>query len=370
MVSSSADHYAVLGVSRGASGAALKAAYLGLLRECTPENDPERYMRIAEAYRVLANPELRKDYDCQEGQPSDVRQALANAAAVLEKSPDESVDILEALLEDHPANTTAWFLLGRAYDRLEETDECVRCMRRYAELDNGSANSLLWLGQALRDDGSHREAERVLKELLVKDPKCNVGYLALSWVLVDLGEEERALKTIERGIDADGVVNVDDIPLFVQQVLLLGRLNRIAEIKKTLSRLDKSIPREDREARAHVVASIMPLEAERLDIAAAVVEGAFVFDPELKKDAKLVELVNHARKQSGQKSAGRSKGESESNAATKEEENTQACGCWAAALLVAGLVMLSRGGCAILLCTLGSAVAVGACLVLHMGGGQ
>jgi molecular chaperone DnaJ len=64
----SADHYAVLGVSRDADADELKRAYRRLARELHPDTNPdpvaeERFKEVALAYEVLSDPDRRQRFD-------------------------------------------------------------------------------------------------------------------------------------------------------------------------------------------------------------------------------------------------------------------------------------------------------------------
>ncbi|MFM8235567.1 MAG: DnaJ domain-containing protein, partial [Actinomycetota bacterium] len=62
-----ADHYATLGVDRGASSDEIKRAYRKLAREMHPDVNPDpkvqdRFKEITAAYEVLSDPEKRSSY--------------------------------------------------------------------------------------------------------------------------------------------------------------------------------------------------------------------------------------------------------------------------------------------------------------------
>jgi len=103
------DYYRILGVPRSASGEDIRRAYRRLARahhpdrnEGSPESE-ERLKEINEAYRVLGDPDRKKDYDRSVGRSVPVR--VERAGAVPSRGADRegvarrSVDPFEILFE-------------------------------------------------------------------------------------------------------------------------------------------------------------------------------------------------------------------------------------------------------------------------------
>jgi curved DNA-binding protein CbpA len=59
----SSDPYAVLGLTRRAVPREIKRAYFELVREYSPEKDPEAFKLIRAAYEKLRKPEVREETD-------------------------------------------------------------------------------------------------------------------------------------------------------------------------------------------------------------------------------------------------------------------------------------------------------------------
>ena len=84
------DPYRSLGVSRSATEAEIKAAHRKLAKRYHPDSgsksDTERFLRIQEAYRVLSDPLLRKEWD-QQHAPGPVRADRPAAATPRRRRP-------------------------------------------------------------------------------------------------------------------------------------------------------------------------------------------------------------------------------------------------------------------------------------------
>ena len=54
--------YEILGVKGNADDAAIRSAYLALVRKYSPESHPDRFAKINEAYRILKDEKSRMAY--------------------------------------------------------------------------------------------------------------------------------------------------------------------------------------------------------------------------------------------------------------------------------------------------------------------
>lgn len=65
------DHYATLGIERGAAPEQIRAAFRGLVKKYHPdqagEETTQQFREIREAYEVLSDPERRRSYDRDSG---------------------------------------------------------------------------------------------------------------------------------------------------------------------------------------------------------------------------------------------------------------------------------------------------------------
>ena len=279
------DHYSTLEVDRSASAAQLKSAYFRLIKEFTPENHPTRYFAITEAYRVLSNPAKRAEYDRRGVVPPEIVRLVGSALEAEDEGEySRAVAIMEQVTQRAPDYEDGWFVLGRVLDASERTDEAIGAFTAALERNPKSSRNLIWLGDAYRKKGHLEAARRYLREALVLDPKNSDGYYCLASTYLDADQDEEALRVVDRGIAADGKVDVQDLPLFMRKFVILSRLNRWSDMTVALRSLDSAVPHDDREARKYCADRFIDFldsarAAARLDIAAFAVDALEVFAP-------------------------------------------------------------------------------------------
>jgi serine/threonine protein kinase/tetratricopeptide (TPR) repeat protein len=207
----SQDHFAVLGLTRAASAAAVKEAYVRLCKLFHPDAQahpaisdlrPQSeavFLRLKEAYEVLADPEQRARYDSRLGRPASTppsvpatpatpappmdEETLALKAAVVvrqakklmaEEKYWDAIQVLEAALETtggHKASQTIRILLARA------TSKNPKWLKRAADTlqsviseEPGSVDAHFELGVVYKAAGLKSRARAELRRTLELDP--------------------------------------------------------------------------------------------------------------------------------------------------------------------------------------------------------
>ena len=183
-------HYSTLGIDQLATEDEIKRAYFRLIRQHTPEKDPEGFMQIRKAYEQLSDPETREEYD------RDLR--------LLSDVPDDVKGIiLESIrLEDSGLESDAANLLERS-------------MFEYAG-NKPAVNALKYrLSNIYLEMGNSGKAMTQLEELLADEPS-NIKYLKkMAIACAERGWTKRAQIYVEE-IQRIEPENEDSILLLIQ----------------------------------------------------------------------------------------------------------------------------------------------------------
>ncbi len=99
-----------------------------------------------------------------------------------------------------PSLTEAWFRAGALVYTLGHRDEAIGCFRRAAVTGGRTSFGRLGEARALVIEDRNQEAEEVLREMLVADPKNAMAYDLLGSVLSELGRFDEARACFERTI--------------------------------------------------------------------------------------------------------------------------------------------------------------------------
>jgi tetratricopeptide (TPR) repeat protein len=99
-----------------------------------------------------------------------------------------------------PSLTEAWFRAGALVYTLGHVAEAIGCFRRAAATGGRSSFGRLGEARALVIEDRNQEAEQVLREMLVADPRNAMAYDLLGSVLSELGRFDEARACFERTV--------------------------------------------------------------------------------------------------------------------------------------------------------------------------
>jgi tetratricopeptide (TPR) repeat protein len=99
-----------------------------------------------------------------------------------------------------PSLTEAWFRAGALVYTLGHLGEAIGCFRRAAATGGRTSFGRLGKARALAIEDRNQEAEQVLREMLVADPRNAMAYDLLGSVLSELGRFDEARACFERTV--------------------------------------------------------------------------------------------------------------------------------------------------------------------------
>jgi len=99
-----------------------------------------------------------------------------------------------------PSLTEAWFRAGALFYTLGQRGEAIGCFRRAAATGGPTSFGRLGNARALLTEDRNQEAEQVLRETLVADPRNAMAYDLLGNLLTEFGRFDEARACFERAI--------------------------------------------------------------------------------------------------------------------------------------------------------------------------
>src|SRR5579863_964559 len=112
----------------------------------------------------------------------------------------EAIVAYERATQLLPSLTEAWFRAGALVDTLGNLGEAIGCFRRAAATGGRTSFGRLGKARALVIEDRNQEAEQVLREMLVADPRNAMAYDLLGSVLSELGRFDEARACFERTV--------------------------------------------------------------------------------------------------------------------------------------------------------------------------
>lgn len=286
------DPYAVLGIARGATAAAVKQAYFALVRRHTPEDDPDGFRRISEAYRVLSDPAERARLESEEQFAPAAVEALQRAEALVDDEPDEAVAAARQALAVSPDSPGVRFAVAWTFERCGRADEALPMFERLTREHPGRVEYAESIAAAYARRGRMSDAEVAARRAIAIDPARRMSYATIAEIEMASGRPDVAVRTLDAGIAHDGVVDLGDLPLLLRKAAVLAWTERWDALARVLAEIRGLVPEGDGAAKAHVAAHLRNCagehaESNAYDVARLVMEAAVAVDP----DPELRELL-------------------------------------------------------------------------------
>lgn len=252
------DHYAVLGVTRTATAGEIRSAYYRLVRANTPEDSPEAFRRIAEAFRVLAHPESRARYDAEVPIPPAAERLIAEVSEAMRAGDEKRARRLAGrLYAEHSDHDKVRAFAGEVFARAGAPKSARKVFEDLLESNPDHAVFRKLLGIAFMGLGRLEEAVEQLEESVRLDPDDTDAHLVLCDALMRMEKSAEAVAALDRGIHADGRADLVDLPLLIRKVLVLARVRDWDGLESTAAVLVAIVPPDDPDARDYVANELM-----------------------------------------------------------------------------------------------------------------
>lgn len=292
-------HYDTLGIARNATAAEIKRAYFKLVRVHSPENDPDGFRRISEAYTVLSNTEARKAYDEDEPIPPELAARIDAAAAHCESAPQKAVSEAQKLLRAPDLPDSARFAVAVILMRAARPDLAVPVAAGLSERHPDESRYTLLHARALLDSEHAADAVTVLARFLTRNPGHVDVTLAITEAMAASGDVADQIPLLDSALAGSAGGTPAAIPLLIRKTVALLQCARPDEAAAVAASVVPIVGSDDDELRRHAALKWAELheeaaDAEMWDIAraAALASLALIEVPELR--AVATNLAPHA----------------------------------------------------------------------------
>jgi len=298
----SQSHYDLLGVTEDASQDEIKDAFFELVREHPPEQDPDAYQRLREAYDVLSDPISRREYDTMAQHGDEIESLQEEAEALLYQDPPDPKAAIKKLKRATvlgPDISLLRNMLGEAYLMDEQPEEALEQFDEAVDLNPENDAHHLNRGYALRELERFDEAEHTFRDIWEDEKGDYASARGLASVLVAQERFNEAHEVLDQAIWADDKLDFEDFFCYfdkLQYYAFQGDVETLEEELETVVGLPETL--DDERYAAFMLATVsddlrhegaFSLSHRFLEAAHELDDGSLELDEAVEQDKELRE---------------------------------------------------------------------------------
>lgn len=236
-MSDAQSHYDVLDVSEDASKDDIKEAFFKLVREHPPEQDPDAYQRLREAYDVLSDPVSRREYDTMAEYGEEIESLQEEAEALLNQEHPNTQTAIKKLKRATvlgPEISLLRNMLGNAYLMDEQPKKALKQFDEAVDLNPENESHHLNRGYALRELGQVREAEKAFRTVWEEDKGNYAAARGVAGALADRERFRKAHEVLDEAIWADDTLDFEDFFCYYDKIHLYAAKGETKALERAL----------------------------------------------------------------------------------------------------------------------------------------
>lgn len=245
--------YEILQILPTATQREIKVAYFNLVRNYSPEREPEQFRKIRDAYETLRDPKARANYDSLQSHGATIENLSAKASKQMDRGNwAQAAKALEEILQLAPGLEWVANNLGRCYRNLEEW---AKGEKVYQTLTKEASDVpiywanygtlLLAKGQALNNQNYISQARAQFEQAKKLEPRNSQYYVDIAETYFHQDDYRQSLHWVDLAIHADDEIDEDDLEAFIFKAIVYwgqGDLSKITAVAREIKAIPTATP--------------------------------------------------------------------------------------------------------------------------------
>ena len=260
------NYYEILGVDASSDNQIIRAAYVRMLRKFTPENNPDKFKEIREAYETLSNPKAKAEYDVMSKYKDEIDTYMsAGMKAMEDENYTAAITEFKKILIIHPTLDNVRKLLATAMMNNGQLNAAIEQFKKLTDENNTNATYLYYLAIAYRKNKQFDKAEQALVQASKLDRLNPDIIIEWSDLYVEQEKFDSAVAVLRKAIDQNKSVDSQDTMYLFQLVLVYLRNNKMNECEAVIKEIEGTVI-NDKEAAEYISMQFGKLACTLIDI--------------------------------------------------------------------------------------------------------